>query len=119
MMNEIDIKAFLVNWFSRSCIKVRIKESTMKTVALELPDALDARLEAAAGERKIDKAQLVRVALETYLAGDPAATMGPEVEAERKPVPGSCLERAGDLVGCLEGPGDLSTNPKYMEGFGE
>jgi predicted metal-dependent peptidase len=22
------------------------------------------------------------------------------------------------LIGCLEGPGDLSTNPKYFEGFG-
>lgn len=32
----------------------------------------------------------------------------------------SALELAGDLVGCLEGgPPDLSTNPKYMEGFGE
>jgi len=27
-------------------------------------------------------------------------------------------ELAGDLIGSLEGPGDLSTNPKYMEGFG-
>ena len=23
------------------------------------------------------------------------------------------------LIGCIEGPEDLSTNPKYMEGFGE
>jgi len=23
------------------------------------------------------------------------------------------------LVGCFEGPSDLSTNPKYMEGFGK
>jgi hypothetical protein len=23
------------------------------------------------------------------------------------------------LVGCIKGPGDLSTNPSYMEGFGE
>jgi len=27
-------------------------------------------------------------------------------------------ERLG-LVGCVEGPPDLSTNPAYMEGFGE
>jgi hypothetical protein len=32
----------------------------------------------------------------------------------------SVLEAAGDLVGCLEGGApDLSTNNKYMEGFGE
>ena len=27
-------------------------------------------------------------------------------------------ERLG-LVGCVEGPADLSTNPAYMEGFGQ
>lgn len=32
-----------------------------------------------------------------------------------KPVP---YERIEHLVGSIEGPGDLSTNPKYMEGFG-
>lgn len=32
---------------------------------------------------------------------------------------GNFLEGIEDLVGSVEGPGDLSTNPKYMEGFGE
>lgn len=31
----------------------------------------------------------------------------------------SALEAAGDLVGCVEGPSDLSTNSKYMQGSGE
>ena len=31
----------------------------------------------------------------------------------------SALEAAGDLVGCVEGPDDLSTNPEYMQGFGK
>jgi Protein of unknown function (DUF2281) len=32
----------------------------------------------------------------------------------------SVLEAAGDLVGCLKGGApDLSTNNKYMDGFGE
>ncbi|WP_219335955.1 DUF2281 domain-containing protein [Chroococcidiopsis thermalis] len=31
----------------------------------------------------------------------------------------SALEAAGDLVGCVEGPEDLSANPEYMKGFGE
>ena len=36
------------------------------------------------------------------------------------PVPkGSMLELCWDLAGSLSGPSDLSTNPKYMEGFGE
>lgn len=32
----------------------------------------------------------------------------------------SALEMAGDLVGCVKGgASDLSTNKRYMEGFGE
>jgi hypothetical protein len=31
----------------------------------------------------------------------------------------SALSAAGHLVGCVEGPEDLSTNPEYMQGFGE
>lgn len=31
----------------------------------------------------------------------------------------SALEAAEKYAGCLEGPEDLSTNPKYMQGFGE
>ena len=31
---------------------------------------------------------------------------------------GSILDRVEDLIGSVEGPRDLSTNPKYMEGFG-
>ena len=54
------------------------------------------------------RSALVRAALEQFLDG---------AQAAKRPV--SALELAGDLVGCCEGPGDLSTNPKYMEGFGE
>jgi hypothetical protein len=31
----------------------------------------------------------------------------------------SALESAGELIGCVEGPEDLSTNPEYLKGFGE
>lgn len=42
-----------------------------------------------------------------------------EVDDEKvEPVSGSFYERNKDLIGVAEGPGDLSTNPKYMEGFG-
>jgi hypothetical protein len=33
--------------------------------------------------------------------------------------PLSFLAAADELIGCLEGPGDLSTNPQYFEGFGQ
>ncbi|HUG11553.1 MAG TPA: hypothetical protein VMM36_11090 [Opitutaceae bacterium] len=36
-----------------------------------------------------------------------------------KPRAGSLYKRIKHLVGVISGPGDLSTNPKYMEGYGE
>jgi len=62
------------------------------------------KLERAAKKWSQSKSEIVRAALETFLNGDQ---------------PLSALDLAGDLVACLEGPGDLSTNPKYMEGFGK
>lgn len=41
------------------------------------------------------------------------------IEYKIEPTPGSLLDRAKHLVGVAEGPGDLSTNPKYMEDFGK
>lgn len=44
-----------------------------------------------------------------------------EDELEDEPIeakPGSILDRNRDLFGIGTGPGDASTNPKYMEGFG-
>ncbi len=32
--------------------------------------------------------------------------------------PLSLYERCKHLIGVLDGPGDLTTNPKYMEGYG-
>jgi hypothetical protein len=40
-----------------------------------------------------------------------------EIPPEKPQV--SFLEAARDWIGCVEGPGDLSTNPKYMEGYGQ
>jgi hypothetical protein len=28
-------------------------------------------------------------------------------------------DSSAELAGCLEGPRDIATNPKYLEGFGE
>jgi len=79
----------------------------MKTLSLKLTENLLRKLERTARERGQSKSALMRAALEEYLNG---------VRATPRPL--SALELAGDLVGCGEGPGDLSTNPKYMEGFG-
>jgi len=34
-------------------------------------------------------------------------------------LPGSFYERARHLIGTISGPGDLSTNPRYMDGYGQ
>jgi metal-responsive CopG/Arc/MetJ family transcriptional regulator len=80
----------------------------MKTISLKLTEDLLRKLERTARERGQSKSDVIRSALEQYLNGARAAQRSV-----------SALELAGDLVGCGEGPGDLSTNPKYMEGFGE
>jgi hypothetical protein len=81
----------------------------MKTISLKLPAALNARLDRAAKRSKQSKSSVVRAALEQFLNGA-------QPSPRKRPV--SVLDLAGDLVGCVEGPGDLSTNPKYMEGYG-
>ena len=78
----------------------------MKNLSLKLPDVLDAKLAAAARRRGASKSAVVREALEAYV------TRGGKV------VPGSALDLARDLAGCLEGPGDLSYNKRHMRGFG-
>ncbi len=78
----------------------------MKSLSLKLPDALDAKLAAVARKRHASKSAVVREALEAYIAHG------------GKVIPGSALDLAKDLAGCLEGPGDLSYNKRYMRGFG-
>ncbi len=78
----------------------------MKAISLKVPAGLHARLTAAAERRGASRSALVREAIEAYLASAAA------------PLPGSIADRWGDAIGCLEGPGDLSTNPEHLEGFG-
>lgn len=78
----------------------------MKTISLKLSDSLEQRVASEARKRGVSKSQLVRDALESYLQNG-GAVEGP-----------SCLDLSRDLAGSVEGPPDLSTNPKYLEGFG-
>jgi hypothetical protein len=78
----------------------------MKTLSVKLPDGLDAKLAAAARQRKTTKSTVVRKALEAALRND------------GNPKRGSALDLARDLVGCVAGPGDLSVNKAYLKAFG-
>ncbi|MCH8960549.1 MAG: ribbon-helix-helix protein, CopG family [Bacteroidetes bacterium] len=44
------------------------------------------------------------------------------LDGEEEPIvprPGSFLDKYRNIIGSCEGPSDLSTNPKYMEGYGQ
>ncbi len=79
----------------------------MKTVTLKLPDDLHAILIATARRRHTSKSDVVRQAIEAYLNGGGAVPRG------------SLVELAADLIGSVEGPGDLSHNPKYLDDLGQ
>jgi len=74
----------------------------MRTPPLKLPEDLDRRLTDLARRRKISRSALLREAIETYAS-----------EHE-----GSVTARAGELVGSLEGPKDLASDPRHLKGYG-
>ncbi len=75
----------------------------MRTVSFKLPEELDDLLGELARRGRTTKSELVRKGLEALARG------------KRR----SVTAAAGKLVGSLQGPKDLSTNAKYMRGFGK
>ena len=78
----------------------------MKTLSLKLPEKLIERLNSAAEKRGESRSALIREAIENSMAGEGQIPKG------------SCLDLAGDLAGCIDGPKDLSYNKKRMKGYG-
>lgn len=56
--------------------------------------------------------------LDKWLADAAAAEQNGEIVPEQKPRTAYEAFAAVGAIGCYSGPPDLSTNPKYMEGFG-
>lgn len=79
----------------------------MKTLSLKLPEALDCQIDVIAKQWGSSKAAVVRRALDAYLASEPL------------PRSVSALDLAGELVGVLEGPDDLSYRAEHLRGYGE
>jgi predicted transcriptional regulator len=75
----------------------------MRTVSFKLPEALDDALSELARRRKSSRSALVREALEVLAAHTQQ----------------SVTARVDALVNALDGPADLSTNPKHLRGYGE
>ena len=82
---------------------MRTTRSGMRVVSLKLPADLDRALTRIAKERHASRSQVLREALESYARGSAR----------------SVTAAAGELVGSLTGPRDLSTDPKHLTGYGE
>lgn len=83
----------------------------MKTITVKLHEAQDAQLERAAEAEQVSKSELIRRSLSEYLHRHavPAAL-------KKQPSLHDRLQRYIPKIGT--GLRDLSTNPKYMEGYG-
>jgi predicted transcriptional regulator len=80
------------------------RKVAMTTVSLKLSDDLAARLDALAARRGVSRSQVMREALEALVHGRKRGAV--------------VADLAADLMGRFEGPGDLSSNPEHLEGFG-
>jgi hypothetical protein len=79
----------------------------VETLSIRISKSERVALRTMARKEKISQGQLVRKALHAY-----------GVTPKGKATP-SGYDLVKDLVGkYTDGPGDLSTNPKYLEGFG-
>jgi len=79
----------------------------MTVVTCKLPKKLAAKLERVAKEERRSKQAVLREAVEQRLKTRRAISRG------------SAYDLVKHLIGTLEGPSDLATNPTHMKGFGE
>jgi predicted transcriptional regulator len=79
----------------------------MKAISIKLPDPLFHDLTQRAAASASSQSEIIRTALAAYLKSDAPAPSA------------SCAERASRWAGMVQGPKDLSTNPKHLRGFGQ
>jgi hypothetical protein len=79
----------------------------MKTITVKLPEALAAWLLRCAHALGRPQSELVREALQRVSDGTSGA------------IAASCYDLFADVCGVIDGPKDLSTNPKHFSAFGE
>jgi Arc/MetJ-type ribon-helix-helix transcriptional regulator len=90
-----------------SVLPKRYYDRTMKAISIKLPDPLFHDLAQSAKANSSTQSEIIRTALTAYL------------RSETQPSTASCADRASRWIGLIEGPEDLSTNTKYLKGFGE
>ena len=83
----------------------------MKAISIKLPDPLFHDLVQRAKTSAASQSDIIRTALAAYLQRD--------AEGSAHAASASCADRAQRWTGIMQGPADLSTHPKYLDGFGE
>lgn len=83
----------------------------MKAISIKLPEPLFHDLAQRAKTSAASQSEIIRTALAAYLQRDS--------EGGVKGSPASCADRAQRWTGMMQGPADLSTHPKHLDGFGE
>jgi predicted transcriptional regulator len=76
----------------------------MPAISLKLPEALNRQLTELAVRHKTTRSAVLRAALEAFASASASA--------------GSVTSLAADLAGSLEGPKDLSTAARHLDGYG-
>ena len=79
----------------------------MTTITLKMPDVLVRKLAAAAERQQTSRSALVRTAVAKYIEEDLPEASQP-----------SAYDLVEGFAGSLQGPHDLSTHPRHMEGYG-
>jgi len=82
--------------------------NTMVMITVKLPQSLARRLDAGARRKRTARSAFVRDAIEAALRQQDGETRN-----------GSVLSHCRDLVGCVDGPADLSHAARHMRGFGQ
>ena len=80
----------------------------MTTVTLKMPQTLASRLGGAAAKRQTSRSELIRAAVLKYIEEDPSASANP-----------SAYDLVREFSGTVEGPCDLSANPRHLQGYGK
>lgn len=83
-------------------------------ITIEVTPEQKRQIERLAERKGVSPEAAVRAAIEQGL--EAASVDGDEADVEVQP--GSFLDGIEHLAGSVEGPSDLSTNPKHMEGYG-
>jgi metal-responsive CopG/Arc/MetJ family transcriptional regulator len=77
-----------------------------RLLSVKVPETLERDLEQRAEKLGQSKSEVVREAVQEYLARRKGTNKG------------SFLDQARDLAGVVEAEPDLSTNPEHLEGYG-